>query len=401
MMAIADQQNRRRARHQQYQSEQARNLAGLIGAVDDVGEEADADAMEKAKAEALASDTGARKTQAEAALLRAKTAAGANADAILRKKTESEAKAEEKETVLRKKESGDVLRARIMAGDQFKPDIPTIDDPALGGLDDTSLESVTREATGAKAEKETKDAEDKRKADAKIAADEALAASRTADAEKKKRGPGPAKPMSEKEKALTRKAQAEATKAERELAGAGGAGGVAAVPKGQAMSGELAEKRALKVQGLTLLGRLREAKKKVGTGPIEGRAKDLAGVLVSNPERRKFAQLNNAVQRVAGRILEGGKLAEGDARVYEKFILDPNSLDDGEYVELLDSIQTMLEDDLTAFDQEQAAAGRVVGPRSLAAPSAKPATAKVPTAEEDTARLAAIAARKAELKAKR
>lgn len=165
-----------------------------------------------------------------------------------------------------------------------------------------------------------------------------------------------------------RKLKAEVEKAERDARGTG-----KAANKQQALPAEMANQRALKVQGLNLLDRLRTAKTKVGTGPVEGRAADLAGVVFSNPERKEFLQLNNAVQRIAGRILEGGKLAEGDARVYEKFILDPNGLDDDEYVNLLNSIQTMLEDDLSAFDQEMAASGRVVGSRKLERPVKKPA----------------------------
>jgi len=182
-------------------------------------------------------------------------------------------------------------------------------------------------------------------------------------AKKAARGPGP---MSDSARRMAdaklRKAEAEAKVAEREASGV--VGGKAAT-KQQALPAEMANQRALKVQGLNLLDRLRAAKAKVGTGPIEGPVADIAGMVISNPERKEFLQLNNAVQRIAGRILEGGKLAEGDARVYEKFILDPNGLDDDEYVNLLDSIQTMLEDDLSAFDQEMTASGRVVGSRKL------------------------------------
>jgi hypothetical protein len=227
-MAIADQQNRRRARHQQYQSEQARNLAGLIGAVDDVGEEADADAMAKAKAEALASDTGARKTQAEAALLRAKTEAGANADAILRKKTDDSAKiaADEakaaklarEESVLRRKESVvDVKRA------------------TEGGLSKADLEKRAAEMgvppEQLLAEADMLNREELLAADeskAKTAANEALAGQRDAAAAKAARAPAGgkgAKPLSpdaaRKLKAEADKAEADARKAIRDAAGDG------------------------------------------------------------------------------------------------------------------------------------------------------------------------------------
>jgi hypothetical protein len=232
MMAIADQQNRRRARHQQYQSEQARNLAGLIGAVDNVGEEADADAMAKAKAEALASDTGARKTNAEAALLRAKTAAGANADSVLRKKTDDSAKiaADEakaaklarEESVLRRKESTDVLRMRAEGGASPEDLINVAkDDENLGELDDDAVRALSADV-----------ASKKTAADAKIAADEALAEARTADAEKKRRAPtggkgakavDPEIAAAKKRSALAQadKDEADAKKAARDAAGDG------------------------------------------------------------------------------------------------------------------------------------------------------------------------------------
>jgi hypothetical protein len=128
----------------------------------------------------------------------------------------------------------------------------------------------------------------------------------------------------------------------------------------------------LKLLGLDTINKLRDIKKKVGTGPVESRVKDALGVVIENPDRREFNQLNNAIQRIAGRVLEGGKLAEGDARNYEKFILDPNRLDDEEYNTVLDSIEEQLRGDLSFFDEEMKAAGRSVG---AAAPASNRTTA--------------------------
>jgi hypothetical protein len=397
MMAIADQQERRRARHQQYQSEQARNLAGLIGAVDDVGEEADADAMEKAKAEALASDTGARKNNAEAALLRAKTAANANADSVLRKKTESEAKAEEKETVLRKKESSDVLRSRIMAGDQFKPDVPTIDDPALGGLDDTSLESVTREATGAKAEKETKDAEDKRKADAKIAADEALASQRDAAAAKLLRVPSGgkgAKPETAREKALTRKAEAEATIAERNARD-----GVVKPAKPMLTPAEV--EGVVELQGARdMLGRLEKMKTGGGakgaginTGPLEALGswfKTKAGV--ESPEKTEFKAL--AGEQIAGYIksISGATVSEPERKNLLENVPGVGD-DDEEFLAKLKQVKDTLDAKLRLKEKAFAATGRDTSIFAGGAPAAPKKPADMSDAD--------IEARLKELKAKR
>lgn len=173
-------------------------------------------------------------------------------------------------------------------------------------------------------------------------------------------------PLSAMEQARTDKAIADARKAKAEADAAEKA--LTNPKKETGLPAEQASERALKVEGLSLLDRLRKSKEDVGTGPIEGPVKDAVGFFFSNPKRKEFLQLNNAVQRIAGRILEGGKLAEGDARVYERFILNPDNMDDDEYVYVLDSIEKTLRDDLSAFDQEMKAAGRTVGPSTLVAP---------------------------------
>ena len=407
-MTTAWQQDRRRAQARGVKEDNAEALKALIGGVTaaiDVPEaekrklKAEEEAKRKADLEAEAG--GARKTMAEASLLRAKSADDARKDSLLRKK---EADADKKATTDAKaaKDARDesVLRRKEAVLDAKRA--------TEGGLSRADLEKraeelgVPPDQLLAEADMLNRDemlAEDKTKA--KTEADLALADQRDAAAEKARRGPV-TKPVSPTAKRMAdaklRKAEAEATTAERSAKGGGPANA-----KAQSMSGELAEKRALKVSGLNLLDRLRMAKKKVGTGPIEGPAKDILGMVVSNPDRDEFAQLNNAVQRIAGRILEGGKLAEGDARTYEKFILNPNKLDDAAYERLLDSIQTMLEDDLTTFDQEMAAAGKSVGSRDLDTKpaAAKPAADKATMSDDDIAtRRAQIAARRAELKGK-
>lgn len=324
-MAIADQQDRRRARFQQYQSDQARNLAGLIGAVDDVGEEADADAMAKSKMEALSSDTSTRKTQAEAALLRAKTAADANADAILRKKTDDsariaadEAKAAKlarEESVLRRKESIlDVKRA------------------TEGGLSKSDLEKRAAEMglppEQLLAEADMLNREEMLAADeskAKTAANDALTAQREAAAAKLLRAPvggKGAKPVNpdaaRKLKAEADKAEADAKKAARDAALDG------KPPKPMLTPAEVTS--VLEIQGARdMLGRLEKMKTgndgagAIDTGPfaalgsfiaskagagdprmvefkalageqIAGYIKSISGATVSEPERKNLLE---------------------------------------------------------------------------------------------------------------
>lgn len=297
-MAIADQQNRRRARHQQYQSEQARNLAGLIGAVDDVGEEADADAMEKAKAEAATGDAGARKMNAEAALLRAKTAADANADAILRKKTDDsariaadEAKAAKlarEESVLRRKESVlDVKRA------------------TEGGLSKADLEKRAAEMgvppEQLLAEADMLNREELLAADeskAKTAANQALAGQRDAAAAKAARAPagkGPPKPPTEAQILELKKKRLEIAKLEREAAGDG--------PKDKVEAGTIKEVGELDAttRGIQDLERRNPG---VGTGFFRAVQNSIAQTFgVDDPKATKYrADIANLSNEIISRL---------------------------------------------------------------------------------------------------
>lgn len=163
---------------------------------------------------------------------------------------------------------------------------------------------------------------------------------------------------------------------------------------------EMAKERALKLQGLDTIPKLRELKKVVGTGPIEGRAKDALGYIIENPERKRLQLLSTIVQRTAGKILEGGKLAEGDAKTYQKFLNDPTNMDDEEFNQVVDDVEQFLKDDLAIFDQEMRNANRQVGPRTPAPTSPAPApSADVPMSDEAlAARRAAIAERLKQLR---
>ena len=260
--------------------------------------------MAKSKMEALSSDTSTRKTQAEAALLRAKTAADANADSILRKKTDDsariaadEAKAAKlarEESVLRRKSSEDTLRARLEAGTPGAT--PIIDDPALEELDDDAVRLIEAQT----AAKKEADAEKKRAADAKIAADKALTAQREAAAAKLLRAPvggKGAKPVNpdvaRKLKAEADKAEADAKKAARDAALDG------KPPKPMLTPAEV--KDVLQIQdGVDILNRLKDMKTKGGkggapinTGPLESLAswfKSKAGV--ESEEKTAFSTMN-------------------------------------------------------------------------------------------------------------
>jgi hypothetical protein len=395
-MAIADQQNRRRARFQQYQSEQARNLAGLIGAVDDVGEEADADAMAKAKAEALASDTGARKTQAEAALLRAKTAADANADAILRKKTDDsariaadEAKAAKlarEESVLRRKSSEDTLRTRLETGTPGAT--PVIDDPALEELDDDAVRTIEAQVAAAKAA----EAEKKRAADAKIKADEALAAQRLR-VPTGGRGAKPVNPdVARKLKAEADKAEADAKKAARDAAGDG--------KPVKPMLTPAEVEGVVELQGARdMIGRLEKMKKSGGakgaainTGPLEALGSWFASkVGVESPEKTEFKAL--AGEQIAGYIknISGATVSEPERKSLLENIPSASD-DDEEFLAKLKTVKDTLDAKLRLKEKAFSATGRDTSIFGEA-----PAAAKKPADMSDVD----IEARLKELKAKR
>ncbi len=200
------QAERRRAQSSKFQSENARALANLIGAVGDAGdyvegidekkrkrEQEDADRTAKtAERESLMSS---RDKGAEASLLRAQ---GANDASMMRAKAdvdEAEAKrkaeadkAERDSKVLREKSSMEVLRA---AARDPSANVETligraVADPELGNLDDTAVAGIMAEER-AKAGAEA----------AKTDATEALGAQREADAKKKARLPAPKAPKNQ------------------------------------------------------------------------------------------------------------------------------------------------------------------------------------------------------------
>lgn len=410
-MAIADQQNRRRARFQQYQSEQARNLAGLIGAVDDVGEEADADAMAKSKMEALSSDTSTRKTQAEAALLRAKTAADANADAILRKKTDDsariaadEAKAAKlarEESVLRRKSSEDTLRARLEAGTPGAT--PIIDDPALEELDDDAVRLIEAQ-TAAKKEADT---EKKRAADAKIAADKALADARTADAEKKRRGPaGGGKGAKLVNPDAARKLKAEADKAEADAKKAARDAALDGKPPKPMLTPAEVEGVVELQGGVDILNRLKDMKTKGGkggapinTGPLEALGSWFRSKTgVESPEKTAFKAL--AGENIASYIksISGATVAVEERAELLKNVPSASD-DDEEFMSKLKTVKDTLDAKLRLKEKAFAATGRDTSIFGASAVPSDPAAAAAALSDADLD--ARIAAKAAELKGKK
>lgn len=156
--------------------------------------------------------------------------------------------------------------------------------------------------------------------------------------------------------------------------------------KGKPLPAEVATQRGLKVAGLNLVNQLRETKKKVGTGSIEGRANRAWSAVADSPDWAEFKLMSNALLRTVGRVLEGGKMAAGDEAAYNSFLNNPNDLDEKEYDRVVDGMEWILNNDLDAFDsnlQGYRLAGRP--PRKAPKPTLDPSTKLAPAAPATSA----------------
>ena len=253
-------QDRRRKQAAGYDEKTGAALSDIMGGLEASLAVPENERKRKLAEETAAGELGAKKTTAEATLLRAKTADKAAEESLLRKKGEETtrteaaaakkaaddakaAKVEREESLLRRKSSEDTLRARLEAGTPGAT--PVIDDPALEELDDDAVRLIEAQT----AAKKEADAEKKRKADADIEATEALADSRTADAEKKRRAPvgGGPKPKSEEAELRRRKLQLEVSRLENEAAGGPGS----STDKAKTATGEKKKQQVLEVENFT------------------------------------------------------------------------------------------------------------------------------------------------------
>lgn len=120
--------------------------------------------------------------------------------------------------------------------------------------------------------------------------------------------------------------------------------------EGRPLPAEVAEKRALKTSALNLVDKVREAKKKVGTGSVEGRVQKWGSSVIDSPDWAEFKALSETLKRTVGRVIEGGKMAAGDEIAYDSFLNNPTSLDEKEYDRVVDVMEWILTNDLDAFD---------------------------------------------------
>lgn len=120
--------------------------------------------------------------------------------------------------------------------------------------------------------------------------------------------------------------------------------------EGRPLPAEVAEKRALKTSALNLVDKVREAKRAVGTGSVEGRAQKWGSSVIDSPDWAEFKALSETLKRTVGRVIEGGKMAAGDEIAYDSFLNNPTSLDEKEYDRVVDVMEWILTNDLDAFD---------------------------------------------------
>jgi len=160
---------------------------------------------------------------------------------------------------------------------------------------------------------------------------------------------------------------------------------------GKPLPAEISKERALKISALNLADRLKKAKKIAnGTGSVQGRIENFLGAVKDDPKWSQFRVYDQAFQRVVGRVLEGGKLAEGDAKTYREFLNDPERLDDKEYDAVVNSMIWFLDNDLDTFDASFQ--GYHLAPRPPRDPEAADLVGgeKTTTADQDAAEVPGV-----------
>ena len=295
-------QDRRRKQAAGYDEKTGAALADIMGGLQASLAVPENERRRKLAEELAAGELGAKKSMAESTLLRAKTADKAAEESLLRRKGEETTRTE---AAAAKKAADDAKAAKMDREESLlrrKEAVLDVKRATEGGLSRADLEKraaalgVPPEQLLAEADMLNRDemlAEDETKA--KTAASEALAAQREAAAAKAARGPGPAKPMSAKERALTRKAEAEATLAERLVAGGG--------PKDKVEAGTIKEVGELDAatRGIQDLERRNPG---VGTGFFRAVQNSIAQTFgIDDPKATKYrADIANLSNEIISRL---------------------------------------------------------------------------------------------------
>lgn len=358
-------QDRRRKQAAGYDEKTGAALADIMGGLQASLAVPENERRRKLAEELAAGELGAKKSMAESTLLRAKTADKAAEESLLRQKGDETTRIE---AAAAKKAADDAKAAKTEREESLlrrKEAVLDTKRATEGGLSRADLEQraaalgVPPEQLLAEADMLNRDemlAEDETKA--KTAASEALAAQREAAAAKAARGPGPAKPMSAKEKALTRKAEAEATIAEREARD-----GKPKPVKPMLTPAEVAS--VLEIQGAkNMLGRLENMKTgKDGAGAIDtGPFAALASFIASkagagNPRMVEFKAL--AGEQIAGYIksISGATVSETERRNLLENVPGVGD-DDEEFLAKLKQVKDTLDAKLRLQKKAFAATGR-------------------------------------------
>jgi hypothetical protein len=370
------QAERRRAQSSKFQSENARALANLIGAVGDAGDYVEGIDEKKRKREQedaslgmLRAKTGAAKTDAESSLLKAKASEAAAQEKLLRTKSDSEEK------------SARITREAAAAEEKARPqkiaDAATDVESEIsmpGGVSQAQLEQIAVERGLSAKDWRTvlneRDANvDKTNREAAEMANlSAQTAQREAAAKKAARPPkGPSPEAVEERDLRLKKLRAEVDKLTN--------GATSGKPMSPSDIADLTNERVT----IDSLAAIREMAKdpEIMTGSIRGRIENKLASVADSAKWTKFTTAVQIANKLIARAVEGGRMTDADGKFYQEILANPER-GPGQFNGILDLMEQLSSDTLTAKLTALGESGYLV-PESVKSKPA-PAAASAPAA---------------------
>ena len=371
------QAERRRAQSSKFQSENARALANLIGAVGDAGDYVEGIDEKKRKREQedaslgmLRAKTGAAKTDAESSLLKAKADEAASQEKLLRTKSDSE----EKSARITREAAAAEEKARPQKIANAATDVESeISMP--GGVSQAQLEQIAVErglpAKDWRTVLNERDANvDKTNREAAEMANlSAQTAQREAAAKKASRPPkGPSPEAVEERDLRLKKLRAEVDKLTN--------GATSGKPMSPSDIADLTNERVT----IDSLAAIREMAKdpEIMTGSIRGRIENKLASVADSAKWTKFTTAVQIANKLIARAVEGGRMTDADGKFYQEILANPER-GPGQFNGILDLMEQLSSDTLTAKLTALGESGYLV-PESVKSKSAAPAAATAPAA---------------------